>query len=174
MSINENKALVEKAIGILSGETPEEFAAEAFAADYVDHNAPGDGGPARFLKVRAQLQTAFPGLKHEILAIVAEDDIVSIHMQVTGTHTGVFTAGPRQIPPTGNEVVIRSMHMLRVADGKITDNWAVRDDLSVLRAVGALPTPPAGGPGCPGCPGGPGGPAVPGGPGGPAGAPAHP
>jgi predicted SnoaL-like aldol condensation-catalyzing enzyme len=83
MSITDNKALVEKAIGILSGETPEDFAEEAFAADYRDHNAPGDGGPARFLKVRAQLQTAFPGLKHEILAMVAEDDVVTIHMQVS-------------------------------------------------------------------------------------------
>ncbi|ACU72465.1 protein of unknown function DUF1486 [Catenulispora acidiphila DSM 44928] len=171
MSTTANKALVEKAIGILSGQTPEDFAQEAFAADYRDHNAPGDGGPARFLKVRAQLQTAFSDLKHEILASVAEDDIVSIHVQLTGTHTGVFQAGPRAIPATGNAVVIRSMHMLRVADGRITDNWAVRDDLTVLRAVGALPTPPAGGPGGPGGPGGAGGPAGPGGPGRP-GAPA--
>ena len=37
---------------------------------------------------------------------------------------------------------VRHVHLYRVADGKIAEHWAVRDDLGMLLQLGALPQPP--------------------------------
>jgi hypothetical protein len=34
---------------------------------------------------------------------------------------------------------IEHPHVYRVADGRIREHWAVRDDLGMLRQLGALP-----------------------------------
>ena len=66
---------------------------EYIAADFVDHSvdAPPDArGPAL---VRQQAETgfaAFPDLKFDILHLVAEGDLVSMHWQALGTDTKVW------------------------------------------------------------------------------------
>jgi predicted ester cyclase len=32
-------------------------------------------------------------------------------------------------------------HMFRVTDGKISEHWAVRDDLGMMQQLGVLPPP---------------------------------
>jgi predicted ester cyclase len=145
--LESNKKLARKAIAILSGETPAEYAHEAFSAEYRDHAVPDVPGPGRFLQVREHLGGAFPDLKLEIEEMVAEGDMVVVRIALTGTHEGMFVTGGRPVPPTGKQITIRSIHMLRLVDGKITDNWACRDDISVMRQLGLIPDGPPGGPG---------------------------
>lgn len=139
--LEQNKNLVTAAIALLSGRQPELFAEDAFAAEYVDHGAPDEIGPARILKIRSQLLTAFPDLTHEIEAIVAEGDLVVVRVVLRGTHDGPFEMG-RPIAPTHRRVELRSMHMIRVADGQCAEHWVFRDDVGLMRQLGALPTPP--------------------------------
>ncbi len=66
--------------------------------------------------------------------------LVVCDLAVAGTQHGPFPfPGVGILPPTGKPYAIKHCHWFRVADGKITEHWAVRDDLGHL----TLPTPPA-------------------------------
>jgi predicted SnoaL-like aldol condensation-catalyzing enzyme len=41
-----------------------------------------------------------------------------------------------------SQVAVELAYMFRVMDGKITEHWAVRDDLGMLQKLGAI-SPPA-------------------------------
>jgi predicted ester cyclase len=47
------------------------------------------------------------------------------------------------VPPTGRSFSVQHMHMYRVADGKVAEHWACRDDLGQFAQLGLTP-PPAG------------------------------
>lgn len=51
----------------------------------------------------------------------------------------IFVVGSRLLPVGGGGLRLRSI--LRVQDGRITDNWHLEDNLTFLRQVGLLPNP---------------------------------
>lgn len=134
-----------RAMGILTGDTPEEEAPALFAPDYQDHNNPDERGPDRPVAMGRQLRKAFPDLKYEVDNVIAEEGIVAMRMTLLGTHKGPLMGG-FPLPPTGKRVEMKMIHMVRMNDGKIAEHWAVRDDLSMMRQLGLLPGggPPAG------------------------------
>ncbi len=42
-------------------------------------------------------------------------------------------------PGDGQSYTVKHVHIYRIVDSKIREHWAVRDDLSMLRQLGALP-----------------------------------
>ena len=92
--------------------------------------------------------------KHEIvLAIVgglfvAEGDLVVVHATMSGEHTGTFVSygadgRPTQaFPPTGKRFASTQSHWFRVADGKVIEHWANRDDLGTATQLGWTPPSP--------------------------------
>jgi predicted ester cyclase len=44
------------------------------------------------------------------------------------------------LAPTGRSFASRQVHIVRFQDGKGIEHWAVRDDLAMLRQLGALPS----------------------------------
>jgi predicted ester cyclase len=55
---------------------------------------------------------------------------------MVGTHEGELMG----IAPTGRRVAARQSHWFQVEEGKLTEHWAVRDDLAMLQQPGALPS----------------------------------
>jgi predicted ester cyclase len=45
------------------------------------------------------------------------------------------------IPPTGNEVRITSIDVLRIAEGRIVERWAQSNDLEMMQQLGVVPSP---------------------------------
>ncbi len=72
-----------------------------------------------------------------ILHLVAEGNLVITHKVFHGTHTGEFMG----IPPTGREVEILVIDLVRVEDGRIVEHWNVVDRLGLLQQPGAIPAP---------------------------------
>ncbi len=105
--------------------------------DFVDHsNFPGipptrDGVRMLF----TALWQAFPDLHATIHEQLAEGDKVMTRKTLSGTNKGPFMG----VAPTGNAVAFDVIDILRVVDGKITDHWAVIDQLTLLRQLGAIP-----------------------------------
>jgi hypothetical protein len=75
---------------------------------------------------------------------------VALHSVMTGTHTGPLqrpllpTAGPAFLPPTGRQISVPHMHMIRMEDGKGVELLHLMDTLALLGQLGLLPPgPPA-------------------------------
>ena len=67
--------------------------------------------------------------------IVAEGDKVAVRYTWSGIHTG----GLLDAPPTEKRLTIRVIAILRIADGKIVEEWDGCDLLDVERQLGLIP-----------------------------------
>jgi predicted ester cyclase len=54
---------------------------------------------------------------------------------MSGTHEGELFG----IPGSGKPIAWRQCHLITVADGRATVHRAIRDDLGLMRQMGALP-----------------------------------
>ena len=50
-----------------------------------------------------------------------------------------------EMPPSGRRVTFRAIDIVRIADGKIVEHWAVTDNLALMQQIGAIPAPGQGG-----------------------------
>ena len=119
---------------------------ELFAQEYVEHaaapfqrNEPGAvDGPEHMREVVAWLRSQFADLQMTVEAIVAEGDLVAALVRSEGTNTGSLGGA---MPPTGKRFSSRQTHWYRVADGKLTEHWATRDDLTAMLQLGVISPP---------------------------------
>jgi predicted ester cyclase len=79
-------------------------------------------------------RAAFPDVQFAIEDLLGDGDKVVIRNSFGGTHRGPFMG----IAPTGRRVSQEQIHIVRVASGQIVEHWAVRDDLSLMRQLGAV------------------------------------
>jgi predicted ester cyclase len=110
--------------------------------DVLDHSRPPGVAPGAE-GIRQQFngfRAAFPDFRATILDQVAEGDRVVTRKVFHGTHLGPFQG----IEPTGREVEINLIDIVRVADGQIVEHWNCVDRLGLLAQLGALPEVPAG------------------------------
>jgi predicted ester cyclase len=110
--------------------------------DVIDHSRPPGVEPGAE-GVRQQFdgfRAAFPDFRATILDQVAEGDKVVTRKVFHGTHLGPFQG----IGPTGREVEIHLIDIVRVADGRIVEHWNCVDRLGLLAQLGALPEAMAG------------------------------
>lgn len=112
---------------------------QAHAADWVHHDKsnPNDleGGPEGNKKRMRELSAAFPDIHFQIEDMVAENDKVAVRFTATGTQTGQF--GP--IPPTGKKVRMDGFILHQLRDGKIVEDWVVRDTFGLMVQLGVIP-----------------------------------
>jgi len=106
---------------------------ELVAPGVINHSAPpgsstGPDGMIHFLQ--NILKSGFPDLKVEILDQVAEKDLVSTRKVFYATHTGMFM----NIPPTGRQVVINVIDIIRLKNGQYVEHWGM-SNLSEIIAV---------------------------------------
>ena len=117
----------------------ERVVAELIHPDFVDHSRP-PGVAAGAEGVRQQFdafRAAFDPFRAEILDLVAEGDKVVSRKVFRGTHSGPFQG----MEPTGAEVEIHVIDIVRVKDGRIVEHWNCVDRLGLLVQLGALSVP---------------------------------
>jgi steroid delta-isomerase-like uncharacterized protein len=114
------------------------LAEELVQADARDLHDPQDRrGPERVKEVVRMLAGAFPDQRWKIADLIAEGDQVAMRSTWTGTHEGSFMG----IPPTGRHASVQHMYLFRLADRKVVEYAAVRDDLSMMRQLDLIPAP---------------------------------
>lgn len=69
--------------------------------------------------------------------MIAEGEQVMARWTVRATHTGNFF----NIPPTGKQVTIAGIDIIRLAHGKAVEHWRIFDQLGLLHQLGVVPTP---------------------------------
>jgi len=148
------KELCVRSVHVMADGTLEDFEAvfhpDARNREDVDEPPATRGrGFAAFYATALWLRDAYADLRFDIHDVVAEDDTVVLHGTMSGRHTGTFVGydadgRPEQaFPPTGKPFAATQSHWFRVADGKVIEHWANRDDLGSARQLGwAPPSPP--------------------------------
>jgi steroid delta-isomerase-like uncharacterized protein len=109
---------------------------DVFATDVVFHGAVPDGDLRGIGAVKAFIaayRTAFPDALSTIEDQVAEDDRVATRWRARGTHHGPLG----DLPPTGRPIEMHGMTIERIEDGRIAEIWVARDELGVMRQLGA-------------------------------------
>jgi nogalonic acid methyl ester cyclase / aklanonic acid methyl ester cyclase len=91
-------------------------------------------GPDEFKDTVKNLRGAFADLRYEEQDIIASGDKVVSIAQVSGRHVGNFFG----IEPTGKSFTYTAVHIHRLANGKIVEHRAVRDDLRFMWQLGIV------------------------------------
>jgi steroid delta-isomerase-like uncharacterized protein len=114
--------------------------AELVAEDIVNHQpeAEPERGRHQFAVAIDRVMAAVPDSRWTISDLLAEGDRVAIRITWSGTYGAPQFRG-LPIPAAGT-FSAEHIHIYRVADGKLAEHWVVRDDLAMLRQLGALPS----------------------------------
>ncbi len=139
MSEGENKTIAQRFNEDVWGKGDEAALEELLDSDFVDHDALPGQSPDRegHKQILAAFRSAFPDLHVTTEDMVAEGDKVVTRWTAHGTHQGELLG----IAPTGREVRIKGIDVLRIAEGRIVERWAQFNDLEVMQQLGAVPEP---------------------------------
>ena len=137
MSNDDNKRIVERFDALL-GQADLSELDDLCNPDMVNHTLPPDrrrglAGTREFLETQARHQMT--GQHWESIVVVAEDEFVVQFGRRAGHWPGGEFLG---IPAAAGDYARDFAAMFRFVDGKIAERWAIRDDLSVLRQLGAI------------------------------------
>jgi steroid delta-isomerase-like uncharacterized protein len=77
-------------------------------------------------------RTGFPDLKFKIDDTIAERNEVVVHWTATGTHRGNFLG----TPPTNRNATVSGTSIFRIEGGKIVEEWAHWDLMSMMNQLG--------------------------------------
>ena len=102
--------------------------------DFVNHR-PGSprGGPNGFRDVVRWLGAAFADISITPDDVIACGDKVVARTRFKALHVGPFNG----IPPSNRTIEIDQIHIWRIQDGLVAENWACMDELSGIRQMGA-------------------------------------
>ena len=138
MSTEENKVLIRRWIDLWNSQhvaAVDEFITPNFVRH--DPNIPEVRGIEAEKQLLAMYFAAFPDLHLTIEDLIAEGDTVTGRYTVRGSHKGELMG----IPPTNNVVTVTAIEIYRIADGKIVEQWALVDVLSMMQQLGVIPMP---------------------------------
>ena len=106
------------------------------APDVVNH-VTGRSGTDDFKRLATELQDAPKGA-NVIDFLVAEGDLVVAFMTITRTVHRDSRIFGYAVKGQGQSYTVHHIHIYRIADGKITEHWALRDDIGMLRQLGVI------------------------------------
>ena len=142
MSNEGNKALVQKWVDQvlntrdISDQSP---AYQLVATDFVGHfpGQPPIQGLEAYRQFGSLYFTAFPDLQITPEDLIAEGDKVTMRYDWRATHQSELMG----IPATGKKVRTSGISILRIAHGKIAEQWDSFDNLGMLQQLGVIPEP---------------------------------
>ena len=133
----ENKAIARRWMEELWSQGNSGVADEIIAANYAVHDpgTPGRVGGVEGEKHTVTMyRTVFPDLRFTMEDVVGEGDRVVVRWTTHGTHRGELMG----VPPTGKQVVVTGISILRIANGKITEAWVNWDTLTLWQQLGLI------------------------------------
>lgn len=137
MSIEENKALANRWMKEIWQEANPTSMNELLIPDFYFSYAPPGVKPNREVYKESidSIHAGFPDIIFTAEDMMAEGDKVAVHWKGHGTHKGEFWG----VPPSGNEVMMGGISIIRIEGTKIVEEWGYIDTLGLMQQIGALP-----------------------------------
>jgi steroid delta-isomerase-like uncharacterized protein len=110
---------------------------EIVSPNYVQHTRGVPQGRDGLKAFFAGFFASFSNASSTIEDVIADGDRVMWRSTLRATQTGAF----RGIPPTGKEIRVSAMTIMRVDNGQFAENWGEQDNLALLRQLGILAQP---------------------------------
>jgi predicted ester cyclase len=112
----------------------------AIAPTFTDHTLPsgrpqGPQGPAFASR---HFRAAVPDLAVRVEKMIVAGDYVTVHMKFTGHFTGKFG----QTRGKGKPIEFIATDLVKVENGRISDNWHIEDNLTLLQQMGVAKVAP--------------------------------
>lgn len=135
-----NKALVQRWFEEVWNKGRVEAIDELLAPSAVVHGLGEDlHGPEAFKPFHAAYRAAFPDMRICLEQLIAEGDLVAFRWRSVATHAGALMGEP----PTGKQVQMTGMGVIRVANGDLVEGWNNFDQLGLLQQCGCTVAAPA-------------------------------
>jgi predicted ester cyclase len=139
MSVEENKAVVRRFFEeLLSTDNlamADEILSPGFRFYFAGSPDPMDlESYKEFLMAR---RAAFPDRRFVVEDMIAEGDKVSARFTMRGTHKGEL----RGIAPTGREVTMTGIDMIRLWEGRMVEDRVEVDQLGMMQQLGVIASP---------------------------------
>jgi steroid delta-isomerase-like uncharacterized protein len=139
MSTGENKAVVRRFFEELLSTDNLALADEILSPDFRFYFA-GSPDPMdlkRYKDFLAARRAAFPDRRFAVEDMIAEGDKVSARFTMRGTHNGEL----RGIAPSGREVTMSGIDIIRLKEGKMVEDKVEVDQLGMMQQLGMIPSP---------------------------------
>ena len=138
MSVEENKALFRRWIEEGRNKGNEQVLADqVFDADVILASTGEVFGVEGVKRACSAFRTAFPDNNLVMHDLIAEGDQLAVRWTFKGTHRGEFMG----VAPTGKQVTLRGMSMIRVKGGKAVEVEDIVNGLAILRQLGVTQIP---------------------------------
>jgi steroid delta-isomerase-like uncharacterized protein len=137
MGIEENKKLARRQWEAL-GAGNFDLMGQGYDDNVLYHGGAGEErrGKAAALDLAKMYRTAFPDVRVTIEDMIAEGDRVFTRVRPQATHTGELMG----MPPTGKKIDLQwVMNVVRIANGKIVEEWEIFNQMDLMRQLGAIP-----------------------------------
>jgi predicted ester cyclase len=107
---------------------------ELVAELVIEHQYGLPGDREGLKRAIASLRRAFPDLSYDVIATTFDGDRVWGHFRAHGTNLGPFHGSE----PTGLEMEIDVIDVVRVVEGRLVEHWGVPDRFALLDQLGLL------------------------------------
>jgi len=135
-ALEDNKAIIRSFVGAWNTRDFRRFN-DLMGGEAVLHVSGGTVAcdPAATRVIAEQWTTAFPDWRFDLLALIAESDLVVAHVPYSGT----FRRPIGGFSETGRSCKVDEMVIFRIADGVIAEAWEVYDEAGMWRQLGVAP-----------------------------------
>jgi hypothetical protein len=138
--------VVEQIMALWTAPPADEKDAERAFAEYYTDPVPINGTPFSCADLAARARSlgrAFEGLRHQLLERVETGDKLVIAFLLRGRHVGPFPTVLGELAPTGEEIAVRTIDVLTLSGGRISNVVVVSDELGLLAGLGAVALKPS-------------------------------
>ena len=143
MSAEENKMVIRRLTDEALNQGNMDVLDHVLADTFTYHDPANPGVTSRddYKQFVTEVRTTFPDIHFTIEDEVADGDQLAVRWTMRGTHRGdlVMPAGP--IPPTGKQVQVSGITLIRFTEGKVVEEWQNADNLGFLQQLGVISTP---------------------------------
>ncbi len=133
-----NAAIARKFFEDMIGKANWSAADEIMSNDVVMHHPSSPtpvAGRAAVTGFLAAFRAGFPDMNMQVESAFGENEQIAVRWKMNGTHTAELFG----IPPTGKNVTVKGISVLRMANSKVVEDWVSEDSLGLMTQLGLIP-----------------------------------